>query len=308
MKKSFARRFLTRKTIINLFVYAVLILISYQFIYPLLRMLMTSFMNEEDIITPSVNWIPRGFTVHNLVVAAKVMDVKTTLFNSVWFSGLLAVCQTLISAMTGYAFARFEFKFKNFWFVMVLMTFIVPTTVVIIPRQMMFVRFQEFSGIQMIGTVIPQVVLALFGQGIYSAILILIFFNFTKMIPKSLDEAAAIDGANSFQTFYHIILKLSLSTILVIFLFSFVWNWNETFQTSMFLRDKIHFFPSRLRMFNNMFSSYGGMSNSGSGESLINEAYRMAATFISILPLIITYLVVQKQFIKGIENAGITGE
>jgi multiple sugar transport system permease protein len=87
---------------------------------------------------------------------------------------------------------------------------------------------QDSLGIQMIGTIWPQTLMAFTGQGVFSAILILIFYNFTRMIPPALDEAAAIDGANAFQTFYHIILKLSVTTILVVFLFAFVWNWNET--------------------------------------------------------------------------------
>lgn len=306
--EGFKREYLKPKIIVSIIVYAVLILISYQFMYPLLRMIVTALMSEQDILTPSVTWIPRSLTFGNIRGAASVLQLQTTLVNSLWFSGLLAVAQTLIAALTGYSFARFEFKLKKFWFMMVLMTFIVPIPVVLIPRMMMFVQFQSSTGIQMIGTPIPQLLLSFFGQGVYSAILILIFYNFTRMIPRSLDEAASIDGANSWQTFYHIILKLSLSTLLVIFLFSFVWNWNETFQTSTFLRDKIPLLPNRLRMFDSMFATYGGGGANASGQSRLNEAYKMSATLISILPLIITYLVVQKQFIKGIENAGITGE
>lgn len=294
------------KSLTNLIVYVVLILISYQFIYPLLRMVVTAMMSETDIITPSVNWIPSSLSFRNLSVAAHVLGVPDTLWNSVWFSGLLAICQTLVSSMTGYAFARFEFKFKRFWFIMILLTFIVPLPVVMIPRTMMFVSFQNITEIMMIGTPIPQIVMSLTGQGVYSAILILIFYNFTRMIPKSLDEAASIDGANAIQTFYHIILKLSLTTLLVIFLFSFVWNWNETFQTYSLLRDKIPLLPRRLGLFDSMFENYGAQ---GSGSNArINEAFKMSATLISVLPLIVTYLLVQKQFIKGIENAGITGE
>jgi multiple sugar transport system permease protein len=302
--------FIKRVKFTNIIVYTVLILMSYQFLYPLLRMVSMSLMSPDDIINPTVNWLPKSVSFINMRVAADNLLLRRTLVNSLWFSSLLAVCQTAVSSMAGYAFARFNFKFKKFWFMMVLATFIIPTPVVLIPRTMMFTQFQTSTGIQMFGTPYPQIMMSLFGQGIYSAILILIFYNFIRMIPRVLDEAAEIDGANPAQTFFHITLRLSLSTILVVFLFSFVWNWNETYVTSTFLRNRIELLPARLRIFESVFESMGQGSGGfeGGAHFRINEAYRMSATLISILPMLIIYLLVQKQFIKGIENAGITGE
>jgi multiple sugar transport system permease protein len=282
---------------------------SYQFLYPLMRMVSLSLMSERDIINPTVNWLPKSLTFNNLRVALDNLALEKTLVNSLWYSSLLALCQTLVSSLTGYAFARYNFKFKKFWFGMALMTFIIPTPVVIIPRTMLFTVVQE-NVTQMFGTPIPQIVMAVFGQGIYSAILILIFYNFVRMIPKVLDEAAEIDGANAAQTFFHITLRMSLSTILLVFMFSFVWNWNETYITSTFLRNRIELLPERLRIFDSIFATYGQNYGAGQGSAQmrINEAYKMSATLISILPMLAVYMLVQKQFIKGIENAGITGE
>jgi multiple sugar transport system permease protein len=302
-------RFLKKIKYLNLMIYTALILISYQFLYPLLRMIMTSLMSPEDIINPTVNWLPKSGSFGNILTALRVLDLKTTLRNSILFSGLLAVCQTLVSAMTGYAFARYEFKFKNFWFVMVILTFILPTPIMLIPRTMMAMSVRETFGFQMIGTIYPQMFMAVTGQGVYSAILILIFYNFIRLIPRALDEAASIDGANPMQIFYHVILKLSLSTILVVFLFSFVWNWNETYITNTFVRGQIPLLPPRLAMFDSIFEQYASSSGGLNQEQQrVNEAYKMSATLISILPLFIMYIVVQKQLIKGIESAGLTGE
>ncbi|MCL2127802.1 MAG: carbohydrate ABC transporter permease [Treponema sp.] len=303
-----AKRFLKRVKYVNLVIYIALILISYQFMYPLLRMVMTSLMSQEDIINPTVNWLPKSGSFGNLRMALRVLDLKTTLVNSVLFSGILAVCQTLVSATTGYAFARFQFKFKNFLFIMVILTFILPTPIMLIPRTMMAVSVREIFGIQMIGTPYPQMLMAVTGQGIFSAILILIFFNFFKLIPRALDEAAAIDGANPMQIFYHVILKLSLSTILVVFLLSFVWNWNETYITNTFIRGQIPLLPPRLAMFDSIFAQYASSGSLSREQQRINEAYKMSATLISMLPLFIMYLAVQRQLIRGIESAGITGE
>jgi multiple sugar transport system permease protein len=147
--------------------------------------------------------------------------------------------------------------------------------------------------------------MAVLGQGVNSTILILIFQNFFNLIPKSLDEAAMIDGAGPFRVFIHIGLKLSFSTVLVVFLFAFVWNWNETYVTGTLLRSGLQLLPSKLSLFDSEFES--AVSSSGSAFKL-NEAYKMAATFISIAPLLILYSFVQKRFIEGIENTGITGE
>ena len=303
-------RYLRRLNYVNILVYAALILISYQFMYPILRMISMSLMDSDDIINPAVNWVPNGISTANFRMAWGTLEPHITMVNSIWFSLLLATLQTIVSATTGYALARFEFPFKKFWFFMILVSFILPLPVMMVPRVMMVGDIQDLSGVMMFGTIWPQVALAIGGQGVFSAILILIFYNFTKMIPMALDEAAAIDGASSFQTFFHVILKLSVTTLLVVFLFSFVWNWNETTVTNTFLSGGMDLVPQRLGRFESEFERFAGlMGGQGAGlaEMRINEAFRMSGTLIAIFPLFVLYLAVQRQFIKGIENTGLTG-
>mgnify|MGYP001806824138 FL=1 len=293
-------------------VYILLVAIAYVFLYPLLRMISMTFMSSADIINPEIDWVPQNWSITNLRVAWSVLSMPTTILNSLWYSGTLALAQTFISAMTGFAFARYQFKFKNFWFAMVLMSFIIPVPVVLIPRWMMFITAQNVTGIKMIGTVFPQLLMAIAGQGVYSAILILIFFNFFKMIPVVLDEAAKIDGASSWQVFYHIILKMSVPTIATVFLFSFVWNYNESYITATFLRSALKLMPLQLGLFDSIFEKMSanvpGASGAPGGQFRINESFKMAATLITMAPMMIMYLFVQKQFVEGIEKTGITGE
>lgn len=300
---------LTKKTVTqksSRFVfYLLLICVSFVFLEPIFRIISKTFMTSEDIIDPMVDWVPRSFSLNNLSVAVKVLNLKETLKNSLLFSGILAVAQTICAALTGFALSRYEFSGKKFWFVMILLCFVVPTSVLMIPRLMMFVTAQEAIGYTLIGTPYPQLMMALFGQGVNSTILILIFQNFFNLIPKSLDEAAMIDGAGAFRVFWHIGMRLSFSTVLVVFLFAFVWNWNETYVTGTLLRSGLQLLPSKLALFDSEFES--AVSSSGSAFKL-NEAYKMAATFISIAPLLLLYSFVQKKFIEGIENTGITGE
>ena len=289
-------------------IYAILISISYVFLFPLLKMISMTFMTKEDIIDPEVLWVPTKFALSNINVASFVMNLPDSFISTFWFTLILATGQTLITSMTGYALARYEFKFKNMWFVFILMSFVIPVPIVIIPRIMMFVSIQEFTGIQMIGTVYPQLAMTLLGQGIFSAIGILIFYNFFKMIPFSLDEAAMIDGASPMQVFYHEILKISLTAITIVFLFSFVWVWNETYISNTFVRSGIELLSIKLGAFDGIFERMGTQIPGQAGEARINEAYKMAATLLSMLPLLILYFLAQKQFIQGIENTGITGE
>lgn len=286
-------------------IYFVLICISFVFLKPIFSIVSKTFMSAQDVIDPAVEWLPKSFSLENLKVAANVLKLSTTLKNSILFSGVMAISQTIVSALTGYALSRFNFKFKNFWFLMILLAFIIPVPVLMVPRLMMFVTAQEAIGYTLIGTPIPQLLMAVLGQGVYSTVLILIFKNFFDMIPKVLDEAAMIDGAGALQVFYHVVVRMSLSTILVVFLFSFVWNWNETYITGTLLRNTIELLPTKLSLFNSEFDS---VASAAGGAFKLNEAYKMAATFISIAPLLLLYSVVQKQFIQGIENTGITGE
>lgn len=303
MKNKKARRLMNN--ISKALVYFVLICISFVFLQPIFSIVSKTFMSAEDVIDPAVEWLPKSFSLNNLKVASNVLKLSVTLKNSVLFSGVMAVCQTVVSAFTGYALSRFQFKFKNFWFIMILLAFIIPVPVLMVPRLMMFVSAQEAIGFTLIGTPIPQLLMAILGQGVYSTVLILIFKNFFDMIPKVLDEAAMIDGAGAMQVFYHVVVRMSLSTILVVFLFSFVWNWNETYITGTLLRNTIELLPAKLSLFNSEFDS---VASAAGGAFKLNEAYKMAATFISIAPLLLLYSIVQKQFIQGIENTGITGE
>ncbi|HEY8436809.1 MAG TPA: carbohydrate ABC transporter permease [Haloplasmataceae bacterium] len=289
----------------KLMIYILLIGISYVFVYPLIQMLSMSFMSTSDLLDPEVEWIPRKFNLNTIRVAIRGLNMPSSLINSIWYSGLLGSIQTVIAALTGFAFARFDFKGKRFWFVILLASFIVPLPLVMIPRTMMFLSFSERIGVKLVGTITPMIVLTLLGQGVNNAILVLIFHNFFRMIPISLDEAARIDGATPLQVFWHIFIKMSLPVIVVVFLFSFVWNWNESYMSNMLMGRTVDLLPKRLGVFE---SAYQDIIAGNPNQVRLNESFRMAATLMSIIPLFLIYIFAQRQFIEGIERTGITGE
>lgn len=289
----------------QILIYFILICIGFVYLEPIFEIIAKTFMSADDIVDPSTTWIPKQLSLENLKIAANVLKLESTLVSTVAFAGVMALMQTFVSALTGFALSRYAFRGKAVWFVMVVLTFIIPVPVLMIPRLMMFVMGQDATGIQLVGTALPQGMMALLGQGVYSAVLILIFYTSFNMIPRVLDEAAEIDGASVFKVFWFVVVRISASTILVVFLFAFVWNWNETYITGTLLRGNIALLPEKLSLFN---SEFDDLASAAGGAFRLNEAYKMAATLLSISPLLIMYAFVQRKFIEGIENTGIAGE
>ncbi|MGC8820779.1 MAG: carbohydrate ABC transporter permease [Fervidobacterium sp.] len=264
-------------------------------------MITTSFMSVEDLVNPTVNWVPTKLTFENFSKAWKVLDAAKSLLNSVYMSSIPALLQTFVTALIAYGLSRFEFPLKRLWIFLMLATFLVPSQVTLVTKYMLFSR------LNLTGTPFVSFLPALTGQGIRSAIFILLYYNFFNMLPKTFDEAAELDGANSFQIFYKIVFPLSIPAIVTTFIFSLVWYWNETLLTGLLLGNNIKTIPIALRDF---VARYAVMfpTADGSAANRINEGIRMSATLITILPLLITYLILQRQFVESLERTGITGE
>ena len=324
-------------------IYAILITFSYIFLFPLFKVIIDSFKTVSDLQNPDIVWIPRSLTLANYKNAVKTLEIYyindrysnvlvSTLFNSTIFSLLAAILQTIVACLTGYAFARFDFKGKKLWFVGLILAFILPVQLLTLPRSIMLRNLinktatpatlfnlnststltHKINAIFGVVKTTPLLLITLLGQGINSSILIFIAFSFFKMIPISLDEAAQIDGANFFQIFVHVILKMSLPTILVVFLFAFVWNWNDSYVykqlTSSFAGNNMEFktLPEILSAFNTKMSQ--GSQESHVDTNVSNSVgLQSAAIVISIAPLLILYAFTQKKFVEGIENTGVTG-
>jgi multiple sugar transport system permease protein len=166
-----------------------------------------------------------------------------------------------------------------------------------------------------IGSLKIFIIPAILATGFKSQLFILICWSFFKQIPPVLNEAAAIDGAGHIKSFFRIALPSASGALIVVLIFSFVWYWNEQYLSQLYLySSKVErvYTPliNQLSIFDDAFSS-AYSSNTGSQASntaSINDAYRMAATILTILPLLIIYAILQKQFVESVDRAGITGE
>ncbi|MDF2540375.1 MAG: hypothetical protein K0S47_93 [Herbinix sp.] len=294
-------------------VYAILIAMGFVYLYPILDMFITSLKSLPDLLDASVKWIPTSVTFDNYKEAFDVMKVKTTLGNTILSALLPALAQTAVCGLTGYGLARYKFPGKKLLMALILITFIVPPYVLMVPKYTMF------SDYKMIGTLKTLIYPALLGQGTKSAIFVLIFMQFFKQTPLSLDEAARVDGASEFKIFFGIAVPLAVPAFIISFLFSFVWYWNDTYFTSLYMgitsATDTNVVRTMLLELQNFEASYkqhvqavSGWGTSVMGESVANEAIKMAATVITIAPLLLIYFCLQRYFVEGIDRTGITGE
>ena len=171
----------------------------------------------------------------------------------------------------------------------------------------MIPRYLLFNSYRLIGTIWPTYLISALGQGIKSSVFLLVYYQFFSSYPKSLDEAAQIDGAGRIRIFTRIALPMAVPAIVVCFLFSFIWTWNNTTQVAQYSMGAVTTLPMHLEQFVDRFNKLYSSSQFSTGGAL-NEAIRLAGTLLTILPLVVLYLILQKQFVESIERTGITGE
>jgi len=281
--------------------YIILAGIGFLFTYPIIYMIVNSVMSPEDLVNPATTWIPTQIYFGNFTKAFKTLNFWVSFRNSIIMSLVPALLQLCSSATIGYGLARYDFPLKRLWMILIVSTYVIPSQITMIPRYVLFSKYK------LINTPWASFLPAVFGQGIKGAIFILIFYQFFNSYPRSLDEAAQIDGAKKFKIFLRIAIPMAKPAIVVSTLFSFVWYWNETTQSGLLFGTVIKTLPMKLGSF---AESYKSLYNSGASDTVnvLNEAVSMAGTFLSILPLMLLYLILQRQFVESIERTGITGE
>lgn len=285
-------------------VYGLLICIGFVYLYPILYMFSYSFMNRDDLLDSSVKWIPSTFYLQNYIDAAKSMSFWSSLLKGILIAGLPTLCNVLICMLVGYGFARFEFKGKKILMALLIFSYILPSQVTMIPTYVLY----NDTGI--LGTIWAFVLPAVFGNGLNAPIFILIFYQFFKQVPKVLIEAAQIDGAGYLKSFIKIAVPSAAPAILTVFLFSFVWYWNESYLTELYVQglSTKSMWVNLVVQLKNFDASFNTLATTGDTATSLNESVRMAATALSILPLLIMYFFLQKYFVESIDRTGITGE
>lgn len=286
-------------------IYALLICIGFVYIYPILYMISSSFMTLDDLLDSSINWIPSSFNLANYISAGASMDFWKSFGQSIIIAGLPTICNMLSCSLIGYGIARFDFPGKNVVLGIILVSWILPSQVTMIPTYVLY------NKLGIVGTLWAFFLPAILGQGINAAIFILIFWQFFRQTPKVLIEAASIDGAGYLKSFFQISVPSAAPAYITVGLFSFVWYWNETTLTKMYVSGALvssgwTTLTIQLSQFAETYDPYSTAATTNIVS--INESVSMAATMLSILPLLIMYIFLQKYFVESIDNVGITGE
>lgn len=272
--------------------FVILFGLCFVIIYPFGVKIIDSFKSFQDFLDPTVQYIPKYFTWDNIKTVMDQMGYKNALLTTFLFSALIAIIQVGMTSLVGYGFARFKFWGKTLLFGLVILELIVPPQTIMIP---LFIRFRFFIGnVSLIGTFWPIIILTLTCMGIKSGLYIYMFRQFFINMPKELEEAAYIDGCNTFQTYYKVMLPSAVSTMVTVFLLSFSWQWTDTTYSSLF---------RTTGLMANVINNVGDPDM----EEVMATTYNNTAAVLSVLPIAIVYLIGQKFFIQGVERSGITG-
>lgn len=275
-----------KKKIADGFLVTVAVFAGLVFLFPIFWMVRSSFMGLEELYrTPPVIF-PRQGTLKNYTEALRQSDLLLQFKNSCTITALCVIGTVLSSSVTAYGFSRFDFKYKNIWFMLIISTMMLPAAVTLIPQ------YRMWNKLHLLGTIAPMVVPAWFGGSAYFTFMLRQFF---QTIPKELDEAARVDGAGYFRIYCKIILPLTKPALIVVALFAFVNAWNEFFYTVIYLNghQELKTLTLGLYMFKGVYSTnYGAV---------------LALAAIISIPALIFFLIGNRYFVEGISMTGIKG-
>jgi oligogalacturonide transport system permease protein len=267
--------------------HAGLMLFGIVLVYPLIWLLASAFKTTMEILS-SGTLLPSTFSLDGFVRGWKGEGrpgFGLFLRNSTFLT-LPTVLLTIISGvLVAYGFTRFTFALKKPLFALMIGTLLLPNTVLLIPRYLIF------RNVGMLDTYLPFWLTAAAGVPFF----IFMFAQFMRGIPRSLDESAYIDGCGSFRILWSILLPLLKPAIFSAAIFQFIWTWDDFFQSLIYI-SSVDKFPVPLGL---------RLSIDAMGIPPWNEIAAMS--IVSILPSIIIFFLAQKYFVEGIATTGLKG-
>ncbi len=240
----------------------------------------------EPVFTPTPEWVPTSFWEWDNFrrVLTEQMPFLRYMINSTIIVVATIIGELISCSLVGFAFARLRFRGSKVLFYILIVTMLIPWQALMVPQFLLFVKLGWY------GTFLPMIVPSFTG----TAFFIFLMRQYMRTIPKDLDDAARVDGLNTWQIFWRIILPLSTPALTVCAVFTFLWNWNDLLRPLIYLDDQ------------DKFTVAIGLAN------MVTRAdtpwnLTMAANLVSILPCVIVYFFVQKKLIGGIASVGLKG-
>lgn len=300
----------TKKIMVSIFRFVLLFGLSFVILFPTIQQILMALRAPADINNPAVIWIPEVWSIENIKIASTVLDYPKALLSTFKLSFISMILQIASTALAGYAFSRLKFKGSNILFLGVILTIVVPPQALSLSQYLYFVR------LNLVGKEVSIYIMSILGMGIRSGIFIYIFRSFFQGLPKELEESAQIDGAGVFRIFWNIMLPNARGAIITVGLFAFVWQWNDTYFVKLFEVSTQDFPLLTMRLMGAAEHMYNALFITGAldliGQDIwSNPLYLALITNVSallmMLPLLIMYIFVQKQFVESIERTGIVG-
>lgn len=256
-------------------------LISCVFLLPIIWIVLSSFKGGNEIFAWPPSFFPEKFTLDNYIGAFRRADFILYFKNS----GIVTVCSTIfavvINTMAGYAFAKYDFKGRNIIFLVFISTIMLPLEVLMIPIFQTIKWFGLYN--TLLGIIIPP---AATPTGVF------LVRQFFLSVPDELMEASRIDGASEFQILRHVMLPIAKPILSVLAIFNFMWRWNDYMWPLIVIRSS------------NKYTVQLALQTFA-GEYTVDWNSLLAMSVITMIPVLIIFLIFQKQFIQGIATSGL---
>lgn len=265
--------------------YLVLGLFSAFFLIPLVWMVSTSLKNAEELPLYPPIWIPDPIRWDNYVTAFVEGSLGGYLWNTVVVTVPSVIGAVLSNSLIAYGFARVQWPGRDYVFAIVLATMILPDFVTFIPLYLIF------RDLNWLNTYYPLILPIFLGSPFF----IFLLRQFLMALPAELTDAARVDGASELLIFLRIVIPLATPALAVVALFQFIGSWNDYFGPLIYLSDVDKYTISL------------GIANMESAYGFSNFAWIMAATCMSIMPIILLFFFAQRTFIEGIALTGLKG-
>lgn len=256
-------------------------IVSLLMLFPMVWMFFTSFKTNADIRINRTSILPQEWTTDGYIKAFTEVPFLRWLFNSICVTGLVTIAVIITSTLLGFIFAKYEFKGKRWTFILLLATMMVPAQVTMIPR---FLIVQKMGLYNTLGALIVPMLVSAFG--------VYLCRQFIEDIPDSICDAAKIDGASSFMIYRKIIIPNIRPAIGSLTIFTAMGVYNDYLNPLIMVNDKESMtLPLALAMF--------------STQNKADLTTTMAVASLIMVPMIIVFVIFQKQFVKGLALTGI---
>ena len=258
-------------------------------IFPLVYIIFASFKTDQEILVSGINIFPQQFQFGNYVEAWTMADFKRGTWNSIYMTALIVFGVVLTSTMTGYVFARGSFRGKKFWFTCFMSTMFVSMGSLMLYPLLNVADFLHISN-GLWGVIVIQV----FGLNITNIFLIRGYIN---SIPKEIDSAAQIDGCGFIQIFFRIIFPLLKPIVATVALITFRSAWNDYLMPLVFTMGSPESAPLVVQV----------VALKSSGVAASSWSLMLAGTTISIVPMLLVFVVLNRYFVAGLTAGAVKG-